>query len=95
MCEENASWLFSKCLGVRMSVCLHFVRELDSLTSRITHIRCSSLRSTVRSTPVCGLMPAADRVTHNHVTLHVDGINHLDPLRFRASSQTLLMSARV
>lgn len=28
MCEENASWLFAKCLGDRMSVCvLHFVRE--------------------------------------------------------------------
>ena len=59
------------------------------LTSRITHIRCSSLQPTVRPTPACGLLPAADRVTHNHVTLHVDGINHFDSFRFRASSRNL------
>ena len=43
----------------------------------------------MRSTPAYGLRPVADRVTHNHVTLHVDGINHLDSLRFRVSFRTL------
>ena len=96
--DGNASWPDSPVrLGNRIPVrASHSVRELDahSRKPRGSHIRCSTLQPTVSSTPAYGLRPAADRVTHNHVTLHVDGINHLDSLRVRASSRTLLMPAR-
>ena len=62
----------------------HSVREPDA-QHRIHHgstNRCLALQTTVSPTLAPGLRPASDRMTHNHVTPHVDGIEALISLIF-------------
>ena len=57
----------------------HAVRELDAHSHRPCgpHTRCSIQQPTASPTLASGLRPAADIMTHNHVTPHVDGIDAL------------------
>ena len=54
----------------------HAVREQDAHQCLLhgSAIRCSILQPTASPTLASGLRPAADRRTHNHFTLHVDGM---------------------